>query len=152
MGSTVKTLCPVTNNSVATDDIIDTAGKQLEHDLMELVNEIQDTRTFLPSSFIDNELEETKTSSPNLQEESCTTLNIYGRPIAAIFPTAREIYRQSGDLLGPIPTYAPIFRRPLVLMKTNLWWNPTAELAQRADILKSLNRFCKCPRYSPRMS
>ena len=62
MGYTMATLFPNTSNSIPTNDIKVTAGSPLKRELMELMDEMQDTRAFSPRSFIDCEFEETDSS------------------------------------------------------------------------------------------
>ena len=105
MGSTAALLFPSGGNEVPHHDVTDVRGTRIEKELMDLVEEdLPSTPSLLPS-FIDSELEPENGSSNDINPDTDTRLNSYGRPTAAILPTPRNTEHQSDNASQPVPTY-----------------------------------------------
>ena len=102
---------PFSSSSVPfqAEEVVDTAGSQIERQLMEMIDEHQSHRSSPPTSFIDTEFEESSESPDDQEMEDSHSWNSYGRPSAAILPTPRGRGRDRGLVQHPIPTYAPGF-------------------------------------------
>ena len=59
VGAAAATLFPSSSVPYQSEEVIDTAGSQIETQLMELIDEHQSHRSSSPTSFIDTEFEET---------------------------------------------------------------------------------------------
>ena len=104
---TLITLFPSSAVPYQNEETIDTAGSQIERQLIELVEEHQSNDSASPPSFIDTEFEESP-ESPDEQETSGNmSVNCYGRPTAAVLPTPRGRGRGRGSVTRPVPTYPP---------------------------------------------
>ena len=107
VGAAAATLFPSSAVPYRNEETIDTAGSQIERQLMELVEEHQSNDSASPPSFIDTEFEESP-ESPDEQETSGNmSVNSYGRPTAAVLPTPRGRGRGRGSVTRPVPTYPP---------------------------------------------
>ena len=107
VGAAAATLFPSSAVPYQNEETIDTAGSQIERQLMELVEEHQSNDSASPPSFIDTEFEESP-KSPDEQETSGNmSVNSYGRPTAAVLPTPRGRGRGRGSVTRPVPTYPP---------------------------------------------
>ena len=76
--------------------MIDTTGSQIERQLMELVEEHQNHHSVSSPSFIDTEFEEYPESLGDQDMDNHFSLNIYGRPSAAVLPIPRGRGRGRG--------------------------------------------------------
>ena len=107
VGAAAASLFPSSAVPYRNKETIDTAGSQIERQLMELVEEHQSNDSVSPPSFIDTEFEESP-GSPDKQETSASvSVNSYGRPTAAVLPTTRGRGRGRGSVTRPVPTYPP---------------------------------------------
>ena len=111
MGSTATLLFPSNGVNVSHHDTIDTMGRRIERDLMDLVEENQFSSPSSFTSFIDSEFEEA-VESPN---ESNTNTNMKvisdGRASAAILPITRSIEHHLDGNSRPVPTYPPNYNQ-----------------------------------------
>ena len=109
VGAAAATFFPSSSVSFKTEEVVDTAGSQIERQLMEMIDEHQSHRSSSPTSFIDTEFEESPESPADQEMEDSHSLNSYGRPSAAILPTPRGRGRGRGLVQHPIQTYPPGF-------------------------------------------
>ena len=109
VGAAAATLFPSSSVPFQPQEVVDTAGSQIERQLMEMIDEHQSHRSSSPTSFIDNEFEESPESPDDQEMEDGHSFNSYGRPSAAILPTPRGRGRGRGLVQHPIPTYPPGF-------------------------------------------
>ena len=71
-------------------EIIDTAGTQIERQLMDVFEEHHFSRESSSTSFVNTELEDSPMSPWGTAEPTGVPVNSYGRPTAAILPTPRN--------------------------------------------------------------
>ena len=108
-GAAAMTLFPQSTASQLDTEIIDTAGSQIERQLLDLIDEHQSNHSMTPSSFVSSEFEESPESPDDQEMVQQPPLNSYGRPSAAILPTPRERGRGRGLPRRPRPNYPPGF-------------------------------------------
>ena len=96
VGAAAMTLFPQSTVSQLDTEIIDTAGSQIERQLLDLIDEHQSNHSMTPSSFVSSEIEESPESPDDQEMTQQPPLNSYGRPSAAILPTPREWGRGRG--------------------------------------------------------
>ena len=98
---------PSEGNGKSPQDVIVVRGTRIERELLDLVEgDLPSTPSSLPS-FIDSELEPENEAPNDLNPETNTGLNSYGRPTAANLPTPRNTEHQSDTASQPVPTYPP---------------------------------------------
>ena len=108
-GAAAMTLFPQSTVSQLDTDIIDTAGSQIERQLLDLIDEHQSNHSMTPSSFVSSEFEESPESPDDQEMAPQPPLNSYGRPSAAILPIPRERGRGRGLPRRSRPNYPPGF-------------------------------------------
>ena len=89
MGAASATLFPSRSIDPDPYEIIDTAGTNIERQLMEVIDEQNFGRESSTASFIDTELEDSPMSPPESDRPSKVSTNSYGRPTAPILSTPR---------------------------------------------------------------
>ena len=109
VGATANTLFPQSMFQQADTEVIDTAGSQIERQLLDLIDEHQSNHSMTPSSFVSSEFEGSPESPDDQEMTQQPPLNSYGRPSAAIFPTPRGRDRSRGLPGRPQPNYPPGF-------------------------------------------
>ena len=87
--SSIATLFPHNEENMISNTEIDTAGPQLERDLMDLVEGTQTVQPPSLSSFMDRDFEETNLFPGRVGENTSVNVKSYGRPTAATLPTPR---------------------------------------------------------------
>ena len=107
VGAAAATLFHSSSVPYQNEETIDTAGSQIERQLMELVEEHQSNDSVSPPSFIDTEFEESPESPDEQEMCGSVSVNSYGRPTAAVLPTPRGRRRGRGSVTRPVPTYPP---------------------------------------------
>ena len=107
VGAAAATLFPSSAVPYQNEETIDTAGSQIERQLMELVEEHQSNDSVSPPSFIDTEFEEPPESPDEQETSGSMSVNSYDRPTAAVLPTPRGRGRGRGSVIRPVPTYPP---------------------------------------------
>ena len=96
-------------DSVVTE-IFDTAGTQIECQMMDIIEEHHFSRESSSTSFVATELKDSPMSSWETAEPMGVPVNSYERPTAAILPTPRNNNNQPRAAINrPIPTYSTNF-------------------------------------------
>ena len=106
-------------------ETIDTAGTQIERQMMEIIEEHQFSSGSSLTSFIDTELEDSPMSPWESAEPSTRPVNSYGRPAAAILPTPRSNNHETTVVNRPIPTYPPNFANTYPIYQPQQITDPT---------------------------
>ena len=109
VGATSATLFASGQEDPSIVETIDTAGTQIERQMMEIIEEHRFSRESSSTSFVDTELEDSPMSPWEPAEPSTQPVNSYGRPAVAILPTPRSNNRETTVVNRPIPTYPPNF-------------------------------------------
>ena len=109
VGAAATTLFPQSTFQQADTELIDTAGSQIERQLLDLIDEHHGNHSMTPSSFVSSEFEESPESPDDQETTQQPPLNSYGRPSAAILPTPRGRGRGRGRPGRPQPNYPPGF-------------------------------------------
>ena len=109
VGATSATLFTPGPEDPAIVETIDTAGTQIEQQMMEIIEEHQFSRGSSSTSFIDTKLEDSPMSPWESAEPSTRPVKSYGRPAAAILPTPRSNNHETTVVNRPIPTHPPNF-------------------------------------------
>ena len=109
MGAASATLFPPQSVEDSLHETIDTAGTNIERQLMEVIDEHNFGRELSSTSFIDTEFEDSPMSPPESERPTRVQMNSYGRPTAPILPTPRTDNQQLTNVNRPIPTYPPNF-------------------------------------------
>ena len=104
VGATSATLFASEPEDPVVTEIIDTAGTQIERQMMDIIEEHQFSRESSSTSFIDTELEDSPMSPYDTAEPMGVPVNSYGRPSAAILPTPRNTTQAPAAIIRPIAT------------------------------------------------
>ena len=107
VGAAAATLFPSSAVPDQNEETIDTAGSQIERQLMKLVEEHRSNDSASPPSFIGTEFEESPESPDEQETSGSMSLNSYGWSTAAVLPTPRGRCRGRGSVTRPVPTYPP---------------------------------------------
>ena len=103
VGATSATLFASKPEDPVVTEIIDTAGTQIERQMMDIIEEHHFSRESSPTSFIDTELEDSPMSPWDINEPMGISIDSYGRPTAAILPTPRNTNQAPPATNRPIP-------------------------------------------------
>ena len=109
VGATSATLFASVPEDPVVSEIFDTAGTQIERQMMDIIEEHHFSRESSSTSFIDTELEDSLMSPWDTAEPMGVPVNSYGRPTAAILPTPRNTTQALAAINRPIPTYPTYF-------------------------------------------
>ena len=109
VGATSATLFASEPEGPVVTEIIDTAGTQIERQMMAIIEEHHFSRESSSTSFIDTELEDSSMSPWDTAEPMGVPVNSYGRPTVAILPTPRNTTQAPAAINRPIPTYPTSF-------------------------------------------
>ena len=90
VGAAAATLVPRSSVPFQTEEVVDTAGSQIEIQLMEKIEEHQSHRSSSPTSFIDTEFEESPESPDDQEMEDSHSLNSYGLSLRSYQPREKE--------------------------------------------------------------
>ena len=112
VGSAAAVLIPL-SSTIDRQGTIDTAGTNIEREIMKLIKESPRSPSASPPSFVDSEFEEVNMSPMDSPVGSETQVNSYGRPVAAILPSPMIPKQRPGEILRPVPTYPPNFSQKL---------------------------------------
>ena len=129
MGAASATLFPPQSVEDSLHETIDTAGTNIERQLMEVIDEHNFGRELSSTSFIDTEFEDSPMSPPESERPTRVQMNSYGRPTAPILPTPRTDNQQLTNVNRPIPTY------PLILQTIQ-------QVFKFGILMVHLNRIC----------
>ena len=109
VGATSATLFASEPEDPVVTEIIDTAGTQIERQMMDIIEEHHFSRESSLTSFIDTELEDSPMSPWDTAEPMRIPVNSYGRPTAAILPTPRNANQMTTAINRPAPIYPANF-------------------------------------------
>ena len=109
VGATPATLFTSEPGSPVVTEIIDTAGTQIERQMMDIIEEHHFSRESSLTSFIDTELEDSPMSPWDTTEPMGIPVNSYGRPSAVILPSPRYANQVPTAINRPVPTYPANF-------------------------------------------
>ena len=108
-GATSATLFASEPEDLVVSEIIDTAGTQIERQMMDIIEKHHFSRESSSTSFIDTELEDSRMSPWDMVEPMGVPVNSYGRPTDAIHPTPRNNNQVPAAINRPISSYPTIF-------------------------------------------
>ena len=98
VGATSATLFASEPEDPVVTEIIETAGTQIERQMLDIIEEHHFSRESSPTSFIDTELEDAAMFPWDTAEPMGVSINSYGRPTAAILPTPRNTHQAPAAL------------------------------------------------------
>ena len=109
VGATSATLFASEPEDPVVTEKIDTAGTQIERQMMDIIEEHHFSRESSLTSFIDTELEDSPMSPWDTAEPMRIPVNSYGRPTAAFLPTPRNANQMTTAINRPAPIYPANF-------------------------------------------
>ena len=107
LGSTLASLYTDATMTADQGGEMTTTGTELEKDLAELIADPPEAQMDSPGSFVASEFEEENLFPWTVGNSQNTSVNSFGRPIAAIPPNVRADREARGILPRPIPNYPP---------------------------------------------
>ena len=129
MGAASATLFPPQSVEDSLHETIDTAGTNIERQLMEVIDEHNFGRELSSTSFIDTEFEDSPMSPPESERPTRVQMNSYGRP-------RRLSYQLLERTINNLPTLIdPFLHTPLILQTIQ-------QIFKFGILMVHLNRIC----------